>query len=131
VLNGFVTVAGAERDYGVVIGNARLDGAATARLRESRRPAAPPPLYTLGAAREEYERVWSADVSRVMIDILYRLPQPMRYEVRGRLWRGMEKRRADGQFCDVAALEALWAEQRQRMEKSALRIEAHAEPEAA
>ena len=66
-----------------------------------------------------------------MIDILYRLPQPMRYEVRGRLWRGMEKRRADGQFCDVAALEALWAEQRQRMEKSALRIEAHAEPEAA
>jgi N-methylhydantoinase B len=131
VLNGFVTVAGAERDYGVVIRNGRLDGAATAELRESRRPAAPPPLYTLGAAREEYERVWSAEVSRAMIDILFRLPQAMRYEVRGRLWRGMEKRRADGQSCDVAALEALWAEQRQRMEKSALRIEAHAEPEAA
>ena len=131
VLNGFVTVAGAERDYGVVIRNGLLDGAATAKLRESRRPAAPPPLYTLGAAREEYERVWTAEVSRAMIDILFRLPQPMRYEVRGRLWRAMEQRRVQGQPCDVAALEALWAEQRRRMEKSVLRIEAHAEPAAA
>lgn len=131
VLNGFVTVAGAERDYGVVIRNGLLDGAATAKLRESRRPAAPPPLYTLGAAREEYERVWNAEVSRAMIDVLFSLPQPMRYEVRGRLWRGMEKRRADGQSCDLAALQALWAEQRRRMERSSLRIEPRAEPEAA
>jgi hypothetical protein len=53
----------------------------------------------------------------------------MRYEVRGRLWRAMEKRRVEGQVCDVAALKALWAEQRQRMERSALRIEAHTEPQ--
>jgi len=131
VLNGFVTVTGAERDYGVVIRNARLDGAGTTKLRESRRRAEHPPLYTLGAAREEYERVWTAEVSRVMIDILFRLPQPMRYEVRGRIWRGMEKRRAEGQPCDAAALLALWDEQCQRMEKSALRIEARAEPQAA
>jgi hypothetical protein len=116
---------------------AMLDAGPTAATRSARcagtprQPAAPLPLYTLGAAREEYERIWIAEVSQAMIDILFRLPQPMRYETRGRLWRAMEKRRADGQPCNVAALEAQWVEQRQRMEKSVLRTEAHAEPEAA
>jgi N-methylhydantoinase B len=122
VRNGFVTVAGAERDYAVVIRHGRVDEQATAALRDAHHGAAPDTFYTLGAAREQYEQVWTDAVSEVLAGILYSLPQAMRYEVRGRLWRAMEQRRAEGQPCTPAALEALWAEQRLRMQKSALRI---------
>ena len=131
VLNGLVTVAGAERDYGVMIKNGAMDAAGTAKLRKSRRRKEPAPLYTLGAARENYEKLWNAEVSGAMIDILFGLPQPMRYEVRGRLWRAMEKRRVEDLPCDVAALRALWSELRQRLEKSVLRLDARAEAKAA
>ena len=125
VLNGFVTVAGAERDYGVVVRNGMLDAAATARLRDSRRPKAAPGRVTLGPARVEYERLWNDEVSKAMTDIVFGLPQAMRYEVRARLWRAMEQRRAEGPLPDTAALRALWSELRRRLERSALRLDAH------
>ncbi len=124
VLDGFVTPAGAERDYGVIIRNGALDEAATAKLRASRWRNAAVPLYTLGFARDEYEQLWTAAVSRTMTDILFALPPPMRYEVRGLLWRAMEKRRVEGQVCGVAELRAMWAEQERRWQKSPTRIDA-------
>ena len=131
VLNGFVTLAGAERDYGVVVRNSVLDAAATARLRESRRSNAAPALYTLGPARVEYERIWNDEVSKAMTDIVFGLPQAMRYEVRARLWRAMEQRRSEGPLPDTAALRALWSELRLRLEKSALRLDKPAGEKAA
>jgi len=94
VLDGFVSIAGAGRDYGVIIKNGRLDTAATTTARQGHKPLARAGLHTLGSARETYEQVWTPTVSKALIDILFALPQPMRYEVRGRLWRAMEKRRA-------------------------------------
>jgi N-methylhydantoinase B len=131
VLNGFVTVVGAERYYGVVIRSGVVDTAATTRLREARHRREAPALHTLGAARMEYERLWNDEVSKAMTDIVFGLPQPMRYEVRARLWRAMEKRRAENLQTDAAALRALWSELRQRLEKSALRFDAPAGAKAA
>jgi N-methylhydantoinase B len=132
VLNGFVTSAAAERDYGVVVKNGRLHAEATASLRKSRsRQCAAVQLYTLGAARERYEQVWTQNVSRAMTDILFALPQPMRYEVRSRLWRAMETRRAEGSSCDIEALRALWQEERQRMERGSMQLACAAQARAA
>ncbi|MFH1604222.1 MAG: hydantoinase B/oxoprolinase family protein [Pseudomonadota bacterium] len=117
MLNGFITIEGAENDYGVIIRNGTIDSRATAKLRKERERAMDAPFYTLGTARNEYEKVWNDKVSKAMTDLLFALPQAMRYEVRGRLWRAMEKRRTEGKICDVEALLALWDEQRQRNER--------------
>jgi len=109
VLNEFVSVAGAERDYGVVIRNSELDAAATGALRKARRREGTVPFYTLGAAREIYENLWTPDVWQAFIDIVFGLPLAMRYDIRGRLWRAMEERRAKGLPAGVDALRELWA----------------------
>ena len=131
VLNGFVSEAGAERDYGVVIRNGTLDSAATLKLRNARSRSEPAPFYTLGAAREDYERLWTPEVWQAMINILFGSPPPMRYEIRGHLWRAMEKRRAEGLAVDVAALRALWSEFRQRIESREKRLKSPADARAA
>jgi N-methylhydantoinase B len=118
VRNGFVSIAGAERDYAVVVANGTLDLPATEQLRRLRLREGPFPLYTLGREREEYERCWTADVARAMSEILYGLPQPMRYETRARLWRAMEKRRRDGLAVGVAELRALWEDLERSMKRS-------------
>ncbi|MSQ72678.1 MAG: hydantoinase B/oxoprolinase family protein [Betaproteobacteria bacterium] len=122
VLNGFVSIAGAERDYGVVVRNGTLDAPATAKLRGSRPRAASPALHTLGEARDRYEQLWNAPVSAAFSALLFSLPQPLRYEARGRLWRAMEKRRTEGKTTDAAALAGLWAELKKHLEKSSLRL---------
>jgi N-methylhydantoinase B len=124
VLNGFVSIAGARSDYGVVINNGQLDSAATAKARQGHQPLVHAGLHTLGTAREKYEQVWTPAVAKALIDILFALPQPMRYEVRGRLWRAMEKRRNENQSTDTAALAALWVELKKHMEKSLMRMDA-------
>ena len=108
VLNGIVTVAGAERDYAVVVKNGRVDAAATAKLRSARKSNAAPPLYTLGAAREDYERLWTPEMWHAFIGCVFSLPQPFRNEARARLWRGMEQRRRLGETTDLAALHEVW-----------------------
>lgn len=131
VLNGFVSIASAERDYGVVVGNGQLDAAATHRVRRVHQKKPCAGLHTLGSARDTYEQVWTPGLAHALIDILYALPQPMRYEVRGRLWRSIEKRRVENQSTDAAALAALWADLRKHMEKSLLRIDALTQAEMA
>lgn len=108
VLNGFVSAAGAERDYGVVVKDAHVDVEATAKLRAARKPRVAPPLYTLGAAREEYERLWTEEMWRAFVGRVYSLPQPFRHEARARLWRAMEERRRQGRGADLAALDDAW-----------------------
>jgi N-methylhydantoinase B len=120
VLNGFVTLAGAERDYGVVIRNGLPDKAATARLRASRKSTVAPPLHTLGSARLAYEMLWNPAMWQAFVTLIYSLPLPLRYETRGRLWREMEARRKDGRPADIAALEQAWRELEARMAKSGI-----------
>lgn len=110
VKNGFVTLASAERDYGVAIRNGQIDAAATAALRTTRARKDKPSLYTFGTARDMYDRLWTPELWKALVDIVYGLPLAMRHETRARLWRAMEARRAKGEIADVAALEAAWHE---------------------
>lgn len=112
VLNDFVSPQAAEKEYGVIVRGAQLDVAATNVARMARRRADTPAFYTLGASREAYEKVWTPQVWQAFIDMVYGLPQSQRYEMRGRLWRGMEARRAQGLPADEPALRTLWAELR-------------------
>ena len=123
VLNGFVSLPGAERDYGVVIRDGALDEPATLELRQSRKQGHPAPFYTLGAARERYEQLWTPDVWEAMTDIVFGLPQPMRHEVRGRLWRAMEGRRREGLSADASVLRTLWSELRLHIKGGERRLE--------
>ena len=114
VLDGFVSAEAARRDYGVVIAAGAVDVAATAALRD--RPAASRApgsgIHTLGPTRQEYERVWTPELAHAMVSLLYRLPLPLRHEVRQRLWRGMEQRRARQESADAEALQAVWQDLR-------------------
>lgn len=118
VMNGFVSLAGAERDYGVVIRNGGLDLPATARRRAERVRDAKPALYTLGWAREDYERVWTPQLWQRFMDCIFALPPAMRYECRLKVWRGMEERRARGEAADAAALDAMLAEATRRLTRT-------------
>ncbi|HUF80857.1 MAG TPA: hydantoinase B/oxoprolinase family protein [Burkholderiales bacterium] len=110
VMNGFASVAGAERDYGVVISGGRLDLEATTKRRAGRAAGAKPQLYSLGQAREDYERVWTPELWLKFIERLFALPPAMRYECRLKVWRAMEQRRSRGETVDAAALEQACAE---------------------
>jgi len=55
---------------------------------------------------------------QAFVTLIYSLPLPLRYEIRGRLWREMEARRGDGRTADIAALEQAWRDMEVRMAKS-------------
>lgn len=115
VTNGFVSGAGAERDYGVVIRGGQLDLDATATRRASRSSGAKPALYGLGQAREDYERVWTAEIWQAFMERIFALPPAMRYECRLKVWRAMEARRASGQAVDTATLNEACAKAARRL----------------
>lgn len=110
VLDGFVSEAGAARDYGVVIRSQSIDTTATTALRDTRRrDAKPVTLFTLGAEREAYEQVWTESVWNEFIGIIFSLPFAFRSEIRLKLWQAMERRARERQPLGVEALRDEWA----------------------
>jgi N-methylhydantoinase B len=111
VENGLVSVAGAERDYGVVIRQRTLDVDATISVRAARRQAAAGPRgpFTFDSERLAYEAVWTTDLYDALTGIIYSLPVPMRGEVRQKLWTAIEDNARYGRPTDVGALKAAWA----------------------
>ncbi|MCC6775521.1 MAG: hydantoinase B/oxoprolinase family protein [Hyphomicrobiales bacterium] len=108
VLDGVVSEEAAARDYGVVIRDRVCDQAATAALRAGRRRPDEPPLVTFGAEREAYERIWTEDVWKQFMDIVYGLPPAFRSQVRLQLWRAIEARAASGRPVGVDGLRTEW-----------------------
>ncbi len=93
VVCGYVAPADAEADYGVVIRDDAVDLPATEALRESRRSNDPVPHFHFGAARDAFERVWTASAYLAMTRILAALPVHWRFFVKRKL---MEAVRAEG-----------------------------------
>jgi len=109
VINGFITGATAERDYGVVIRDGRIDEDATTALRARRsETASEATLFDLGPAREAYEELWTEPVWRRFMEIVYALPVAFRSEVRAKLWHAMTARHRNGARHGLEELETEW-----------------------
>lgn len=120
VRRGFVSVAGARRDYGVVIdANMRIDAAATADLRASKAGKEPVEEFGHSAGRLAHETVWSRPRYDAMTAILREVPVTWRFFVKHRLFAAMKGKEGlsvapvyeayaalTGQFDELPALSA-------------------------
>ena len=110
VARGYVSVAAAARDYGVVIRDGALDEAATEAARAAIRAArrGPAPHFHFGPEREAFEQIWSAEAYAVFTEIMRDLPVHWRFFAKTKLF---EMRRAPAAD-NAAALRAAYAELR-------------------
>jgi N-methylhydantoinase B len=114
VIRGLVSAKMAERDYGVVIRNGEVDAAATAEIRNRPRPAPADPEYTLGAAREAYDRMWPGAVQDRLNQLLTELPARLRPTARTFMLKDLKSRAPDGSITELdveaayKALQARW-----------------------
>lgn len=82
VTDGLVSVEAAHNVYGVVAADGRVDEA-TAALRKRRRvDAAPPPPFTFGRYREEFERRWTNEWQLAINAAVQTVPHVVRRYVR-------------------------------------------------
>lgn len=91
VARGYVSVAAAAAEYGVVITGGVLDEPATATLRAS----FPPPVvpFHFGAEREGYETQWTVAAYDLLSEILSGLPIHWRFFTKTEIFRRMEGRK--------------------------------------
>lgn len=91
VNRGFVTVAGALDDYGVVIRNGAVNIEATQRLRGQRTAASKhdAPFFDFGPEREKWERVFDSARMRRINRAIMALPSTQRLSARDKIFEPM------------------------------------------
>ena len=82
VRRGFVTIEGAERDYGVVIRDRAIDPAATEGLRGRRGDTEPAESFEFGPERKSWESVFDDATMIALNQALFELPRAQRHEKR-------------------------------------------------
>lgn len=105
VERGYVSPEAAERDYGVVIRDGKVDEAETSRLRVSR--TVPTDHFHYGAERDGYEAQWTPAAYNLLTDILACLPIHWRFFTKTEIFRRMKGRTGHegvaAAFADVRA----------------------------
>ena len=86
VRGGFVTVAGAACDYGVVIRNGAIDEGATAARRRAMAAGAGNEFFGHSPGRVAFEKVWTPQLYDRLMDLLWRVPVNWRFLVKHRLF---------------------------------------------
>ena len=95
--SGLVSLASAERDYGVVIRAGAVDQAATGSLRVTlRAEASAPQRYTYCPGRVAYDACWTTDMRTHLNDITGRCAGSLRHMVRARIMAAIDERFAGG-----------------------------------
>ena len=119
VEGGFVTVGGAERDYGVAVRDGAIDEAATARRRRAMATGAGNEFFGHSPGRVAFEKVWTRPLYDRLTDLLRRVPVNWRFFVKHRLFAAVEARGADDVDPDTLddALAALLDEHPQLRER--------------
>jgi len=109
VRQGFVTVAGARGDYGVVIVDNEVDIAATEVLRNELRTSQGNTHFHFGPERDAFEAAWPAEHYDALVAALHEVP----VEWRAFLKRRIMKKHGDTGFADTASvIEAVRNERR-------------------
>jgi N-methylhydantoinase B len=109
VERGSVSLEAAEREYGVVIREGRVDGAATAELRAARPPHRG--HFHFGPERDGYEARWTRDAYDRLTAILSGLPIHWRFFAKTEIFRRMPGRSgADGVARAFAEVQARFPE---------------------
>jgi N-methylhydantoinase B len=103
VTQGYISIAAAAAEYGVVITDGRIDAATTERRRAALRPVESPAHFDLGPEREAFERVWTSDTYAALTALLARLPVHWRFFVKSRLFETMRAQEAAGATPDFNA----------------------------
>ncbi|WP_168879166.1 hydantoinase B/oxoprolinase family protein [Rhizobium sp. P28RR-XV] len=105
VERGYVSLEAAERDYGVVIRDGKVQEAETSRLRASR--TVPTAHFHYGEERDGYEAQWTSAAYNLLTDILACLPIHWRFFTKTEIFRRMKGRAGHegvaAAFADVRA----------------------------
>lgn len=107
VQRGYVSAAAAERDYGVVIRDGRVDETATAALRAALGAGRRRAHFHFGPEREAFERVWSRDAYAALTELLAGLPVHWRFFVKTRLFETLREPVSAGRAAVAEAFESL------------------------
>ena len=86
VVRGFVSQSAAETEYGVVIGDGRIDEAATAKRRAAMAKADHKQFFGFNQHRTEYEKVWTREAYAALIGIVKSLPIHWRFFVKHKVF---------------------------------------------
>jgi len=89
VRRGYVSVAAAEADYGVVIRDDAVDMAATAARRALLRRDESGSHFHFGPEREAFERIWTREAYAAMTEVIAALPVHWRFFMKARLFEMM------------------------------------------
>ncbi|MCC7428061.1 MAG: hydantoinase B/oxoprolinase family protein [Alphaproteobacteria bacterium] len=89
VERGYVSVAAAAAEYGVIIRDGAVDEAATKAQRAGLHAHTSDGHFDLGPEREAFERIWSPEAYAALADIIGRLPVHWRFFVKTRLFEAM------------------------------------------
>ena len=92
VVRGLVTVEAAERAYGVVLRDGAVDEAATVQRRAALAAERPAETgeYTLGPAREAYDRAWPGEARETLNALITAFPLSMRAVAREEIKKVLE-----------------------------------------
>ena len=118
VVNGLVSRGAAEADYGVVVdGDGCVDISATQVLRARRLAERPPssPVFTFGAARDEYRRQWPLELEDAMARAIADQPAVLRQFLHHQLKQLIAARFARGESVPPESLGGLVAELGERL----------------
>ncbi|MCC7271092.1 MAG: hydantoinase B/oxoprolinase family protein [Alphaproteobacteria bacterium] len=88
---GFVSVAAARADYGVVVAGDAVDAAATTALRAAMRPAASNAAFDYGANRSAFEAEWTEAAYDALTTALARTPVVWRHFLKKAVFAAVER----------------------------------------
>ena len=85
VRGGFISIAGAAQDYGVVIIEDKVDGAASTKLRHEMKGRASNEFFGHSPGRVAHEKVWTKTLYATLIRLLWQVPVNWRFYIKHQL----------------------------------------------
>ena len=105
---GFVSVEGAERDYGVVIRDDAIDAEATGRQRAEMGDRSGDAFFGHSPGRVAFETRWTRSAYERLHELLWRLPVHWRFYAKHRIFESVEAAVDEGEAASEEMLEGAY-----------------------